>query len=109
MEPPRQSPREVPAPTPLPLTRNAPERSPGRRSARVLPAKSPILATSNPRIRMQSDHPYSVAIADLCRSTLAVLIAFEHVQRHLHPSKHTHLRGLLERPGADLGLALTAF
>lgn len=58
---------------------------------------------------MQSDHPYSVAIADLCRSTLAVLIAFEHVQRHLHPSKHTHLRGLLERPGADLGLALTAF
>ncbi len=58
---------------------------------------------------MQSDHPYSVAIAELCRSTLAVLTAFEHVQRHLHPSEHSRLRGLLERPGADLARALTVF
>ncbi|HKE11117.1 MAG TPA: phospholipase [Myxococcota bacterium] len=58
---------------------------------------------------MSSDHPYSVAIADLCRSTVAVLTAFEHVQRHLHPAEHARLRGWLERPGADLRRALAAF
>ncbi|HYB12963.1 MAG TPA: phospholipase [Myxococcota bacterium] len=58
---------------------------------------------------MQSGHPYAIAIAELCRSTLSVLAVFEHVQRHLHPAEHARLRGLLERPGADLALALTAF
>ncbi|HBZ70258.1 MAG TPA: phospholipase [Deltaproteobacteria bacterium] len=58
---------------------------------------------------MNSDHPYSVAIAHLCRSTLAVLAVFEHVERHLHPAEHGRMRGLLKRPGADLALALTEF
>jgi len=58
---------------------------------------------------VQSDHPYSAAIAELCRSTLAVLTAFEHVQRHLQPAAQAGLRGLLERPGLDLARALAAF
>src|SRR5208283_338771 len=107
MEPSREIPPE------LPLTPGSPPRPAGRgarRPALRVPRRSPLSSRRRTRgIRMQSDHPYSVAIAELCRSTLAVLTAFEHVQRHLHPSEHPHLRGLLERPGADLARALTVF